>query len=601
MALTERLAIVVEANADKAVAQFKQLGAATKGLAGPVGEAGGLMSKFGGQLGGLASIAGPAAMAGLAAGFLKFASSGIEAFASLAGEVKSFRRVVGGSAEDASRLVAAFKAVGIDADTAAKGVFMLEKKIGTGTDALASFGVQVARDQQGNTNMAATLVNIADAYTRTTDQAQKAALVQAAFGRAGVSLLPFLAKGKEGIRDLYSEAERHHLILSDEDIARADELKVAMRNLKEAVQGIQVEAGRGLIPALVDIINLVDKALARADELQHGPAKGSKGGWWDTLTGALNQVETAISKISGGAYFPWLDPDFEGKTDGAAKSVEELAQETNDLGDAIQKSIDADRALAASSRSLEADKRSLAEDTRSYNELLKQGAVDTEKVADAQRSLSDATRSVGHAQREQAKAQDEFNKAQATAGILGTDTAADALADAKDNLADANDNVTSALERQQKAQKDLETARAGDPDYQYKLAAAKQKVADDTQSIADAEYQVGQKALAAATAHDVETAALNNKADATERLLANYNAILTLHPETYPALAPVIGAAQGALGAPSPGALSPVLPLGPQAGGGILGSNPLNVTFNNTFNTPQDPEQLARNLIWNLN
>lgn len=617
MAISERLAIVVEANAGKAIAEFKQLGAATKGLGGPVGEVKGLMGGLTSQFGGLAKAT---TLVAAGAALLKFAATGIDAFTTLAEEVKSFRRIAGGTAEDSSRLVAAFKAMGIDAQTAAGGVFMLEKRIASGQANLEKFGVTVARDRKGNTDMAATLLNIADAYSRTTDPAARAAIGAAAFGRQAVTLVPLLARGKEGIKDLYAEAERHGLILSDADIIRADELKIAMRNLKESVQGLQVSAGRTLVPAVTNVVGLIDKLLQRIEEVQKGPAKDAAGGPWDFFTKGMSDVNKFIDDLT--SHLPTLAKEV----DPTKKSLEELGQETTDVGNAIKGAVDADRSLASAKRDLVADQRSLADDTREYNDLLAKTAVDAEKVADAQRALAEATRSVGHAQREQADAQREFDKASAAAAILGTDTALEKKQDAADKLADANDSVASALGRQTDAARELAKQRAGDPDYQYKLAAAKQKVADDTQSIADAEQKVGEKALAAANAHDAEATALASKADAVERLLADYDAMIAKTPEAAGALLPLITAAQASLGAPKPGSASPVLATGAQAGGGLLGSSlgqlttvpavtpPLQsglltagtpTTNNNTFNITApatiDPLNLANAILWNLN
>ncbi len=621
--LTERLAIVVDANTGKAVAEFKQLGTATKGLSGPIGETSGLLGKLGGQFGQLGGIAGAAGLAAGGAAILKFASSGIEAFQTLAGEVKSFQRIAGGTTEDASRLVAAFKAMGIDAQTAAGGVFMLEKRLASGQANLKQFGVEVARDRKGNTDMATTLLNIADAYSKTADPAQRAALGAAAFGRQAVTLAPLLAKGREGIKDLYAEAERHGLILSADDLIRADELKVAMRNLKESVQGIEVSIGRALVPTVADVIGLIDKAILRAEELQKGPGTNAAGGWWDRFTTLLHEGQKQWDSLLGQL------PTFATETENAGKSLAELAGETDTIEKALKGVVSADRALSTAHRGLAADQRSLADDTREYNKLLKQGAVDAEKVATAQRSLNEATRSVGHAQREQADAQRAYDQAAAAAAILGTDTANEKKQDAADKLADANDGVTSALERQTSAAAELAKQKAGDPEYQYKLADAKQKVADDTQSIADAEYDVGQKALAAADAHEAEAGALAGKADVIERLLADYDEMIAKNPEAAAALAPLIqglggprtsitgfkpqpkgiaGPPQALYGSvtgytPLPqGVQGPGSPLHGTTGvGGLYGSDSRTITINNNINTPMDPDTLARNILWGLN
>lgn len=595
MAVTERLAIVVEANADKAIASFRQVGAAAKGMAGPVGQVGGLMQGVSGQLKGLAQAAGPTLFLAAAGAIAGFAASSVKAFADLAAEVENFQRVAGGTTEDASRLVAAFDDVGVDSAAAAAGVFQLEKRLVASGDKLADFNIVAIKNRQGLTDMSATLLSVGDAYKATADPAQRAALLTAAFGKTGQALVPLLERSREEIKGFFDDAEGSGQILSREDILRARQLREAMDDLQDSLRAIQIEAGRGLIPAITAVVGLVEKLADKVGDAVSGPDKEDTG-VWATLTEGTHE---AIQFLEG----------LFGASNEANHALSELEAQVGSLGTALQGSINADRALDASKRGLAADQRGLADATKDYNTLLKEGAVDAEKVADAQRSLAEATRSVGHAQREQTKAQDEFNEAAAAAAILGTDTAFDKKQDAADNLADANDSVASALERQTEAAADLAKAKAGDPDYQDKLADAKQRVADNTQKIADAEYDVGQKALAAVTAHDAETEALAGKAAAAERLIADYNTMIALHPEVAGALQPAITAAEGALGFSNPGSRSPVLGVGPTSGGGILGGNPVPltgtdnrvITITNNFTTPVDAAQISGKMLWDLN
>src|SRR5687767_4805486 len=114
MALTERLMILIEANANKAIAEFKQTGAAAKGLSKDASMATGKVGGLGGQLGGLGKYAAGAALAGAGAGMVAFATKGVEAFTTLAGEVRQFQQIAGGTSEDASRLLDVFGDLGID-------------------------------------------------------------------------------------------------------------------------------------------------------------------------------------------------------------------------------------------------------------------------------------------------------------------------------------------------------------------------------------------------------------------------------------------------------------------------------------------------------
>lgn len=589
--VTERLAILVEANAGQAIAQFKTLGATTKGLSGDVGKAGGALANLGGTMGSLAGAAGPAAIvAGVGLALAKFSTQGVSAFTGLASEVQTFKRVAGGTAEDASRLVVAFKSVGIDAETAANGVFMLEKKLAAGADKLGEFGVHAVRNAKGNTDMKETLLSLGDAYKRTQDPIQRAALLTAAFGRQGTALAPLLGKTREEIASFFDAAEQHGQILSEDDLKAAREYKLSIRELGMAFKGLQVEAGKALVPLLEDIAEGITGGLELFSTIRkalHIPDESSGhsgiGGWIDSLIHGGDAAEGAKVKVGhlGEALGP-INATIMGFKDAA----EEAADGVKDLDKALSASASADRTLLTS-------RRSLTDAQDDLNKLLKEGAVDIEKVADAQRSLDEATRSVGHSQREQTKAQDEYNKALAAFNILGTDTARDKLTDAADNLADANDSLTSSQARQNEAQKELDKAKAGDPEYQTKLAKARQEVADATSN-------VSANVLAATRAHDAETKALKENAGQIERLLSDYDAIIKKSPEAASALAPLISALQLAQIPVAPAAPAPAAPVAPTASINSGGTSKY-VTINVNSDRQIDPTHLSRTIIWELN
>jgi hypothetical protein len=612
--VTERLAIQIEANASKAIAEFRQVGGAAQGLQGNIGKAGGALSNLTGQLGGLfggaggggALGAGIAAASTGAAALATFIASGVSGFLDLAKQVDDFRRITGLTAEDASRLVAVFDDVGVEASAASAAIFQLEKRLGSSTALLGGFGIQVARTVTGQTDMVETILRIGDAYKGLADPVQKAQLLTTAFGKTGASIAPLLERPREVIESMFDSAERTNQIFSSADLLMARQYREAIDDLQDSFRGLQIEAGQNLIPFLVDAASLATKLLGRVNDVVAGPPK-DQGGFWnfvaDTMHAGLRATGDLISLL----------PGVGDAAEEASAGLGPTVQDVEDLGDAVAKMVDADRALASAHRGLEADQRALADAQKDYNELLTKGAVDAEKVADTQRSLAEATRSVGHAQREQRDAQREFNKAAAAADILGTDTALEKKQDAADNLADANDSLTSAIERQNTAQKELDKARAGDPDYQDKLAAAKQKVADQTQRIADAEYQVGQKSLASIGAHKAEEEALIGKAEAAERLLADYTLLIAQHPEVAAVLGPQIpvlteAAKPGGAGGASLGGLfgsGAALPFTPAVPivvpSGTAGSPTTNNTFNITAPATIDPLNLANAILWNLN
>lgn len=606
MSFQERLAIIIEANAGKAIAEFKKVGTAAKeaGVSADGGAKG--LSRFGvaGQpatnlLKGGIAIAGAAA----ATAIVKFAVDGVTAFEELTGEIRKFQRVSGASAEDASKLVAAFHVLGVDADTAGRAVFKLAVNIGTGNKAFAESGIAIARAKNGNVDLVGTILNIGDAYKKTSDISKRDTLLSAAFGvRQGQALLPILGKTREEIEAIFKAAEGHGLVFSQEQIDKGKEFSLATRELGEAFKGIEVAVGEQLVPFLTDLAIVITKVI----DATHG----NIGKGFLALMAVTNAPLAAVA-----ATIHVLIGNERDAAKAAAEVADAIKQQADDY-DLLKKTLvtatDAQRSFDAAGRSVEAANRTLTKATADYNKLLKEGAVDEAKVADARRSLDDATRSLGHAQREQTKAQAEYNLA-AEAAILGGDTAQKKKQDAADNLADANDSVASATAAAANAAADLKTAQAGDPEFQIKLAAAKQSVADATQGVADAEYNVGKASLANIAAHDAETQALSDKADQAERLLADYVLLIAQHPELIAALGPQIPGLAAAESKPDTGNIlsgatvpkPPPLPAVPPSGGGTgsLVGKAVNIVID-VKDAVTDPATLARNLtrqlVWHL-
>ena len=611
MAVTERLAILLETvGTSTVVRDFDKIGGATKGLdtkataaqgslKGLAGAGGQLATSLGGVAGVLtASAAGWAAIIG-------FGGQAVGTFNDLAQQVLAFQRASGATAEQASALVAAFDDMNVSAEAGTKAVFNLGKNV----EKLGKFGVDVARDAEGNADLAATLLNVADAYSRTADPAQRAQLVTAAFGKAGKDLIPVLEQGRAGIEALYASAASTGQILSQEDIQRSEDFRIAMDNLGDSFRALSIAAGQALVPILTEVADVLTTLIDKARDVGNIPYLGdllqnvAKGAF--AWANGANDASTAQRELAEGA-------------DTVAAALAEESKAVDDLGKALFGVTSAQRAYDASVRQVGAANRDLSDARADYNKLLREGAVDEEKVADARRSLNEATRSLGSAQRALARAQEEYNDAQAAFLALPSDTNADKLSDATDNLADAKDGVASSTEREQEAAADLAKARAGDPDFNDKLTKAKQRLTDAEVDLSDAVYTQGQRAFELNSKLTEQNTLLGENAGAVATLRSEWAALLALRPELEPFLAGVMAALGGAsvaqLALPPPATgretrygVSPQEALGltgpaPATGGG--GTSTVKTVGDIVINISEavtNPAELARQIIWNLN
>ncbi len=126
-----------------------------------------------------------------------------------------------------------------------------------GSKALQALGV-AATDAHGQIRPTEqVLLDLAEKFADMPDGADKAALAIKLFGREGLSLIPFLNQGRDGISALMEEAQRLGLVMS-EDVARASEVfNDNLTRLSAIFEGVQRQIGAAVIPVLADFTEQV--------------------------------------------------------------------------------------------------------------------------------------------------------------------------------------------------------------------------------------------------------------------------------------------------------------------------------------------------------
>ncbi|ODS95533.1 MAG: hypothetical protein ABS56_15515 [Lautropia sp. SCN 69-89] len=126
-----------------------------------------------------------------------------------------------------------------------------------GSAALKALGIS-ATDAQGQIRPTeAVLLDLAEKFADMPDGADKAALAVKLFGKEGLTIIPFLNQGREGITALMEEAQRLGLVMS-EDVARASEVfNDNLTRLSAIFEGVQRQVGAAVIPILADFTEQV--------------------------------------------------------------------------------------------------------------------------------------------------------------------------------------------------------------------------------------------------------------------------------------------------------------------------------------------------------
>lgn len=336
------------------------------------------------------AVAGAAAIAALAV-------KGIGTFTKLAAEVDDFQDVAGGSTEDASRMVVALRELGISSETGAKGMFKLSREVEAGAPALAKYGIEVAKNKDGTTDLQGTLLNVADAYNKTDDQAKKNAIAFAAFGKSGTQLIDVLEQGRGGIEKFWKEADKHGEVLSDKDLESAKEYRIAMASLNEAFSALGIELGKNVVPLLSDFAEGVTDAIDGTEKAV---------GWLQKLAGAFEGGTRRSLEFSNGQF------DHKKAQEEASKGVDEHGRSIEKLTEAQAAGVrvtdemtDADLDAAEAAKETARASKLAADEQKRRTDIIS-GLLDAQSQAinsdmafrDAEMALSDANQTLAEKQ-----------------------------------------------------------------------------------------------------------------------------------------------------------------------------------------------------------
>lgn len=275
----------------------------TAGLAKAARQAEGILAGLSKRVSGLQQLAAQT-MAGRSAGALALlggtgASAAIAAVsavgaamvanaarvATMADEFGKLSQRTGVAVEDLSKL--AYAASLNDATLAdlEQGLKGLSNKMQEGSTAFSELGVAV-RDGAGNMRpVKDVLFDLANAFQRLPDGAQKAALANKLMEESGVRLIPLLNNGAEGLKAMADEAERFGVVVSEELAQRSAELNDNIVRLKASATGLANELGEALVPALASFTSHLLQSRAAGE------------GWGAAIWAGLFGPEDPVERI----------------------------------------------------------------------------------------------------------------------------------------------------------------------------------------------------------------------------------------------------------------------------------------------------------------
>lgn len=194
-----------------------------------------------------------AAVVGAALGFAAMTREAINT----ADKMGEMAEASGVAVESLSQLQHAAKLGGTSFDQLYVGLTKLSKaavESARGSDtarkAFAAIGVTV-KDSNGKLKSTEDLLlDVAEQFSKYEDGAGKATLAMELFGKSGVELIPFLNKGRDGIKALMEEADRLGLTISDKAAAAAGEFNDNLDRISGSASGLANQAAQELLPML---------------------------------------------------------------------------------------------------------------------------------------------------------------------------------------------------------------------------------------------------------------------------------------------------------------------------------------------------------------
>lgn len=202
------------------------------------------------------------ALAGAA--LVAFGVKSAHTFESVGKETLKLQKFTGQTAEEASRLRFAFQQTGVSVDVGARALTVFSKRVQSSKDAQKDFGFAV-RDSAGKVKpMNVLLGEAAEKFKTMAPGAERTAWVMKNFGRSGMDMTKFLSLGKKGLMELAAEADKYGLVLTKNNLGAVKDAIKGHREQEAAMQGLQVQIGQHVLPAITKLTTFVATNIPKA-------------------------------------------------------------------------------------------------------------------------------------------------------------------------------------------------------------------------------------------------------------------------------------------------------------------------------------------------
>lgn len=236
-----------------------------------------------------AAAAGVAGMAGLA---VKAAAS--------ADEISTLSKQSGIATDTIQKMQYASELIDVDMETAVSAVAKLKKGLDKNEETLVSMGVSV-RDQNGQyRDMESIFMNTIAALSKIENETERDKVAMDLFGKSADELAGYIDDGGRAYRELAQAAQDKGLIISQEDLDKANEFNDTLDELKATVGMDLLKAGadigQALLPVLQSLAEIITKIVDAFANL--GPTGQTVVMVLLALLAALSPVLGMVAKVA---------------------------------------------------------------------------------------------------------------------------------------------------------------------------------------------------------------------------------------------------------------------------------------------------------------
>lgn len=251
------------------------------------------------------------AAAGTAA--VAFAKHSTDAYVTYGKEMMKLSRISGESIETSSKMNFAAQQSGVSTEQLTTGVKFLEKSIAAGRAEFGKLGVSVVDSNGRLRSTHSVLLDTADALSKLTDAQTRTDYITKIFGRSGLAMGAFLAKGAAGIRQLEEDTQKYGLVLTKDNLPAIQENIKAHREFEAASKGLSMAVGQYMLPAFTK----VEQGLAAIP----GPLMGILPPATAAVAGLSAIVVVGGKVVSGAQKLAEVIPNLSSKVAGGAVAI----------------------------------------------------------------------------------------------------------------------------------------------------------------------------------------------------------------------------------------------------------------------------------------